>query len=131
MLFTIPDNMTSAEVDTLIALVNKLTGAEVRKKTITMLETSDEKTQKILKILTGSAETNALQKSGSWDVISSNHKVLEQLKIEEKNERLADGKFEENQLLRYNRNGKYYIVKGKGGIGKPQSLVASVIRTQK
>ena len=46
--------------------------------------------------------------------------VTEQLTIEEKNMRLADGKFHEGQVLRYIKNGKYFRV--TGAPGKPQRL---------
>jgi len=137
MKFSIPETISPSEISTLVQRVKTLTGAEVRRTQIVMLETQDEKAAQILKILLGETAHQPSEKpaklsnakfrdypenlsSASWEVVGADKKATEILTIEEKNYRLSNGRFPEGQLLRY-KNGKYFQVRGKPG--SPQKLI--------
>ena len=137
MSYPLPNTMTLDDAKKLAEDLKNLTGVTLEISYSLAMIVEDPKVLKILDVLYGSApkvkkreksETyiirsknvpNLLEQSKSWALMNGNQ-VVEKYSIEEKSQMLVRGSFEEGARLRYEKNGKYFTV--KGAFGKTQQL---------
>jgi len=130
MEFLVPKAFSPKTLNVFLIQLQGATGAEIGRETRVVLTSDDPQIVQMLGLLFGKhlpacaeaqPETSpGLSTSKTWEVLDSSGEVSERLSIEEKNLRLAAGKFEQGARLRYQRTGKLVTVTGKPG--RPQGL---------
>ena len=130
MEFLVPKAFSTKTLNVFLVQLQGATGAEIGRETRVVLTSDDPQIVHMLSLLFGRqppasapvemAPCCDLPASKTWEILDSSGEVSERLSIEEKNLRLAAGKFEQGARLRYQRTGKLVTVTGKPG--RPQGL---------